>query len=346
MTELSIIPSSIREAIPSRSLTPVEREKVEWHLASSRSEATQRAYSLQWRAFLRWCLAEGFSPFPASPEVVCLWLAKLNAEQKRFSTISQAVAAISAVHQDNGARASLFSDTQVKAMLRSIRRGMLSDGRSSIRKPRPFSQRELEAMLGAVGKDTAAGVQTRAVLLLGLSSGMRASEIGNLRPADVKVEEGGVDVLIRFSKTDQEGRGERIYIGGLAPHQTHLDLRPALREWLKWREGYPLPDDAPLFLCFRKGGNTLYLNNGVPAPLSAPSISRILQASARGAEIDTGEERVSSHTLRHSFITAAFERRLDAAQIAKTTRHKSLNTLLGYDQSSRREASIAPALWS
>lgn len=353
--ELAIIEShgpspSLIPSIPSRALTRSEQETLNYHFASARSEATRIAYERQWKAFLRWSLGKGFSPFPAEPAVVSLWLAHLNAAGKKFSSVSQSLAAISAMHQDNGQPTAYFSSAQVKATLRSIKRSMAGDGRSRIKKPRPFSQREVEALLGALGKDTAAEVQARAVLLLGLSSGLRASEIGHLDCSDITMEADGVDILIRSSKTDQEGLGEQIYIGGLAPRQSHLDLRYALKEWLRWREGYPNGEKhGQLFLAFRKGGNTPFLNKGDLVRLSAPSITRILEGVTQRAGLDTGSDtspaKPSSHTMRHSFITTAFERRLDAAQIAKTTRHRSLTSLLAYDQSSRKDASIAPSLW-
>ncbi len=350
MTELSIIhPTALVSPsphIPSRALTVSEQETIERHLASSRSEATMRAYKIQWRSFMKWCLSKGFSPYPASPEVVCLWLSHLNNDGKKYSSISQSLAAISAIHQDNGSQAVFFSNAQVKATLRSIRRKMAGDGRSVVKKPRPFSQREIETMLGVLGKDNAAEVQAVAVLLLGVSSGLRASEIGNLNCSDITIEAEGVDILIRSSKTDQEGLGERIFIGGLAPRQSHLDLRHVLKDWLRWREGYPTDkDDDQLFLNFRKGGTTLYLKDGKPTRLASSSISRILNHTAQRAGLDTTEPKVSSHGMRHSFITTAFAKRLDAAQIAKTTRHRSLSSLLAYDQTGRKEASIAPMLW-
>ena len=44
-------------------------------IEASRSTATRRAYTSDWRIFSEWCAARGLPSLPATPEAVCAFLA-------------------------------------------------------------------------------------------------------------------------------------------------------------------------------------------------------------------------------------------------------------------------------
>lgn len=330
----------------SRELTPAETDTLNFHLLNSRSENTRKAYESQWRLFVSWCYGEGFIPFPVTTDVVCLYLSHLNDQGVKLSKIEQSLSAIKAVHMDNSDGTVLaFAHPQVKATLNSIRRSMAEDGRSKTDKPHRFTQDEVLAMVRACDGSTAQGIQDRAILLIGFNAGLRASEFCYLKAGDITFHEIGVDIEIRKSKGDQYGQGETVSIGGLAPHQRELDAPRVLKMWSELRSTYPQADGS-LFIAFRKGGNTPHTINGQVHGLSREAITNTVIRCAKAAGLAPERQSFSSHSMRHSFVTQAFQRGLDAARISKTSRHKSLKTLMNYDQTSHRESSVAPVLWN
>jgi integrase len=342
-----------------RALTVLEKDTIAYHLSNSRSENTRIAYKSQWDQFVKWCAAQqddsgnGFVPFPCAVPTLVLYLSYL-AEGHKMSKIEQALSAISAVHRDNinllpaGTDIS-FTHPHVKAALNSIRRTLAQQGKTVVKKPRHFDQSEIKAMSLACAKDgSPQAIMDRAMLLLLVNAGLRSSEVVALRISDLEIDgDRGVNVHVTNSKSDQFGRGEALYIGALAPHLEVFDFLKSLVKWLKVRETFLTTEgDDSLFIGFRKGGNSAHLIDGVAHAISREAVTSCLLRCANRAGIETsGSQTISSHTGRHSMVTLAFARGLDSAQISKTSRHKSLKSLLAYDQSSRKEASVSVRLW-
>jgi integrase len=63
---------------------------------------------------------------------------------------------------------------------------------------------------------------------LGFSGAFRRSELVALNVEDLTEEADGLRVVIRKSKTDQEGRGQEIAI----PHGRHIRPVAAVKDWL------------------------------------------------------------------------------------------------------------------
>src|SRR6266700_1085586 len=69
------------------------------HTARAKSTATIRAYSSDWRDFLRWTEQHGLVPLPATDETVALYLAHLAAQGLRPATLGRRLVAISQAHK-------------------------------------------------------------------------------------------------------------------------------------------------------------------------------------------------------------------------------------------------------
>lgn len=357
--------SALAESLGSftnRALTVVEEDIIAYHLSNSRSENTRLAYASQWAKFVTWCKEQqddtgnGFVPFPCAINTLILYITHLAAAGRRISAIEQAISAVKAVHNDNcnllpaGSEVS-FTHPHISATLSSIRRTLAQTGKSVVKKPRHFDQSEIKAMsLACAVEGTAQSMADRCMLLLLVNAGLRSSEIVALRVSDLTIDgDRGVNITIRFSKTDQEGASEQIYVAALAPHLEAFDFMKALKAWLRYRETYPTAEgDDPLFLGFRKGGYTAHTLNsmGLAHGITREAVSTALLRCATRAGIETnGLQTISSHSGRHTMITLCFEKGLDSAQISKTSRHKSLKSLLSYDQSSHKKASVSVRLW-
>jgi site-specific recombinase XerD len=338
-----------------RELTVHETETIRYHLSNARSKNTRIAYETQWRLFVAWCKEQGFLPFPCEVSTVVLYLDAIASNDCKYSKLEQAVSAIRAVHQDNmhllpesqqSITALSFRHPHIKAALSSIKRNMVEKGLNVIKKPRAFTQGEILSMVQACPQ-TPSGIQDKALFLLGVNIGLRASEFVSLELSDLTFDELGLDLRIRSSKNDQFGTGTNLFIGRLAPSQKDYDAVAAMEAWLRVRAMLDVEELPNVFLAFRKGGSVLHRNlAGDAHKLTRETVSSVVQRCAIRANIEISNQTVSSHGMRHSFITQGFARGLDGHTIAKSSRHKSMSVLMGYDQSSRRNATIAPKLWA
>lgn len=216
-----------------RTISDESRERIGEALADVVSPGTRRAYERQWRKFESYCLASGYQPLPADPDVVCEYLHFLEttASPERqpsrvgwsVSSINQALAAIKFVHRralavpkataDDTTPIPLWKNPQVDDMLQSIRHRAARQGKSAPKQKRPILLGELTTLLTEA--DAAADTwrlrlyarRDAAVLLLGWVGAMRREEIAALRVRDVTRSHGRWTVKVARSKTDQFGQG-------------------------------------------------------------------------------------------------------------------------------------------
>lgn len=141
---------------------------------------------------------------------------------------------------------------------------------------RPFSEAQIEALLAGCDRTTPLGTRDAAILLVGLDTGLRVSELCRLALAAYSPLAGTGTVQ------GSKGGGERRYI--LGP-----PARRALNSWLAWRAGYGTPPDT-LFVSL--GGHS-------PGPLTEDGVRAML--ARRGQAAGISGVRCSPHTLRHTF---------------------------------------------
>ncbi len=189
----------------------------------SLSDSTRRGYARDLATFRAWCHARAVTALPAEPQTLAAYLADL-ALTDRPATIGRKVAAIAVAHRDAG----LESPTEhgmVKRTLAGIRR---EKGTAPHQKSALLVEdlRRMVAPLGASLLDR----RDRALILVGFAAALRRSELVALCVADVRVEEEGLVLTLRRSKTNQEGRLETIAVAyGSEP--TTCPVR-AVRHWL------------------------------------------------------------------------------------------------------------------
>ena len=194
----------------------------------SHAPKTRRHYASAWRAFARWCEAEGYASLPATPETVAAYFAHRATGGSSLSTLKLASAAIRYRHQGHGLDSPARS-AGVKRVLRGLRRraaalpvskgqgqarGLTAAHLAAIRAtallPRkgPSGRTESEKTArkrGAV--DVALAPVMRDALL-------RRSEAAALTWKDVTfLADGTARLAIRRSKTDQDGEGAIQFIG-------------------------------------------------------------------------------------------------------------------------------------
>ena len=195
------------------------------------------------------------------------------------------------------------------ATLRGIRRTV---GTAKVRKA-PAVAAKVRAMV-ALAPPGLKGLRDRALLLLGFAGAFRRSELVALDVADIAETETGLLVMIRRSKTDQDGEGVTIAI-------TRGDVACPARALRKWLDAVGI-EAGPIFKPINKAGTV----SG--ERLTDRSVANIVKAYAGRAGFDAN--LFSGHSLRSGFLTSAAANGASIFKMMDVSRHKSVNTLRGY----------------
>ncbi|MDP3156596.1 MAG: site-specific integrase [Archangium sp.] len=296
--------ASLAKPRGSRIKTKTELAKVAMAFATAaKAENTRKAYRTDWRTFVAWCEQHDVSALPADPEHVALYLAD-RASDAKVSTISRALVAISQAH----VLANLPSPRSagvVRQVLQGIRRKL----GTAKRQARPLLPRDLRELL-AVLPSSLIGARDRSLLTLGFSGAFRRSELIGLNVDDLAFEPDGLKVVLRRSKTDQEGKGRVVGI----PYGAHPETCP-VRLAQKWLETSALAE-GPLYRQVSKLGRL-----GAKR-LNGRSISKLIKRRAHEAGLDP--ELLSGHSLRSGLVTAAAKAGKSISSIKRQTGHRSI----------------------
>jgi site-specific recombinase XerC len=179
-----------------------ELEDAAAYARAEKAASTRRAYRSDFDLFRTWCAAKGVDALPAWPETIAAFLAAEAKRGVKASTIGRRVAAIRYAHKPAGHEPPTNCEA-IKATVRGIRSSI---GAAKVRKT-PIVAKLARAMAHAA-PPSLKGMRDRALLLLGFAGAFRRSELVALDVADIEETEDGLRVLIRRSKTDQEGQGE------------------------------------------------------------------------------------------------------------------------------------------
>lgn len=174
------------------------------YAGAARALNTKRAYTTDWVAFCSWCEEQGLAPIPALPRTVALYLTARACAEQRVATIERALVAICQAHRLHGLP-SPRDAAEVTEVLQGIRRTI---GVAPSQKE-PVLVDTLRALVEPLRKDDPGDVRGRALLCLGFASGCRRSELVALDVDDLKFADDGLEIVIRRSKTDQEGLGRK-----------------------------------------------------------------------------------------------------------------------------------------
>jgi hypothetical protein len=201
----AVLPSVPRQAV---------EDAAEALAKQSVAENTTRSYKSDWESWEAFCGAHGFSPLPADPEQVRMYLTQLTQFAGRKGrmlkprTAQRHLAAIAAAHRAED----IGFDTRHPVLCRTIagiRRafGGRQEGAPALRyDASPPSARRSDWMC--------VPVRNKAIILLGFAGGFRRSELVALNVEDLDFEKhkDGLAVVLKRSKTDQDGKGRTVAI--------------------------------------------------------------------------------------------------------------------------------------
>lgn len=270
-------------------------EKAARYMRATRTPSTLRRYSFAWRAFVAWCGARDLEPLPADPRSVALYLAD-QAGRIKPAGLEVALSAIAAAHEGAG-----YPSPRSDPTVRKMRQGIRNSHPIAQASKAPLGAEQLRAILEAL-PSSPAGARDRALLVIGWLGALRRSEIVALDLADVREVPAGLEVELRRSKTDQEGKGRRVALprgrGGICPVV-------AWRAWLEVRG----TDEGPAFVGVRRHGGL------TGKRLHGSSIARLVQRLA-------GRGNFAGHSLRAGFVTSAALAGRSERSIQAQTGHK------------------------
>jgi len=238
------------------------------------AEATRRAYRADWKSFTSWCRANEVDPLPASSATVAAFIDALT-EHRKPATIVRKMSALSVIHKDHD----LDDPTKAREVAVALKRMYRRRGRRQ-KQARAINLDLRNSMIQhALGN--LLGLRDRALLSVAYDIGCRRAELVSILVEDIdRGEDGSGTVLLRKSKTDQEGSGQVRY---LAPGTV-----AAVDAWLDASR----IEDGHLFRSVRRGGS-------VTGPLPPQDVSRIFKRMARDAGVAPDlAKALSGHSTR------------------------------------------------
>ena len=297
------------------SMPAIAREDIDaarGYADASRAPGTWRVYESDWRRFAAWCRERGLDSLPADPRVVAVFLAAEAAAGSAPATVGRRVAAIGWMHRRVGLQPPQAREgaAAILEVLAGIRR---THGQAPERKQAADADVLRDLLRATPGEDLRA-VRDRALLAFGMAGAFRRSELVALRVEDVLIVPEGLRVLVRRSKTDQEGAGATVAI----PDGRRLQPKALLARWVAeagLAEGF-------LFRRLTRGDAL------TAEPMSDRAVARLVQARARAAGYDPA--RFAAHSLRAGFLTAAARSGASVFKMREVSRHKSMQVLADY----------------
>ena len=140
----------------------------------------------------------------------------------KVSTLNRRLAAITAMHRLGGHGLD-GKHPAIALVLAGIRR---TYGTRQIAK-RALLTEDLRRIVRKLRVEKPGGCRDRAVLLVGFGAALRRSELIALDLDDIAITQAGLTILVRRSKTDQEGQGREIGITRSRKSATHRRLSVA-----------------------------------------------------------------------------------------------------------------------
>ncbi|MBB4223928.1 site-specific integrase [Variovorax guangxiensis] len=282
---------------------------VDGFTAVARSRATLRAYAGDLAHFR---LHGG--KIPATPQMVANYAAQF-AGVLAIATIQRRLIAVHQAHAEQGLKSPVM-DRLVKRTMQGIRRtfGVAQ------RRVKALVKTDLLEMLVMINRQKPLkAARDRALLLIGFAGALRRSELVAIQCEDVTRFDHGVEVLLRRSKTDQEGVGRTVWI----PHAKDNERCPvaALDQWLKL-SGIAR---GPVFRWVSRHGH-LVGDKG----LTPQSVALVVKRSVKRVHGAAATKTVSGHSLRAGYCTEAALVGMAPWQIREQTGHKSDVTLAKY----------------
>lgn len=261
------------------------------------SQNTILTYGARLIPFLRYCKQQGVTKIgQLKPELIYAYLRKLNADGKS-DTLRYAVSV--AIRQ-----LTRFVILTGKPKKELAKIASLPNPKISKKIPLVLMIEQVNKLLDMPGPQDPYQSRDKAVLELLYATGMRASELSNLKMPDLQFSESQLRVW-------GKGNKERLIPVGIVAQQ-------AVNRYLQVKDYEQRSGCQPA--C--PNGNYVFLSRS-GAPFHRREILRLVKRYAKRADLP---EKVGVHTLRHTFATHLLARGADLRSIQLLLGHENLAT--------------------
>jgi site-specific recombinase XerD len=276
----------------------------------SKAASTVRGYQSDWKHFTAWCGAHQVSQLPAAPEDVAAYIAECSAWLTAGS-IQRRLNAIAEAHKATG-RESPTSAGIVRNTFKGIRRSL---GTAPTNQKSAAITEDVRAMVAQADAGIM-GFRDRALMLVGFAGAFRRSELVGLDMDDLEFGNDGLTIMLRRSKTDQEGVGRKI--GILAGTRPETCPVRALRAWLL-QSGVK---GGPVFRSLGRHG--IVKSRRLPSREVATTVKKLAK------RIGLDPAKYARHSLRSGHATSAAIGGASERQIMNQTGHTSVEMVRRY----------------
>ena len=255
------------------------------------SENTITAYRQDLYEFLDFIKKEGMTSWPTKAVDIDAFLARQRDLDKATSSISRMISSLRKFYQWLARQ-----DIQkINPMLE------IDPPKKEHRLPVALTEEEVTALLKQPDVDKKLGLRDRALLETMYATGIRVSELINLKLKDLHEDLKLVKVLGKGSK-------ERLI--------------PINEVALSWIKRYEKKVRDPLLLQKNKSSEFIFLNNRGES-LTRQAVWQIIKRYCKMAGI---EKDVTPHTLRHTFATHLLENGADLRVVQEILGHSDIST--------------------
>ena len=180
---------------------------------------------------------------------------------------------------------------------------LISNPKKEKKLPKYLNYEEIEKLLNSIELDTKEGIQERLIIELLYSTGIRVSELVNIKIKDIKIHENQISIL-------GKGNKERIVLFGKKAKDLIKLYMTTYKEYYK---GNILNE----YLLINKKGKQLTTNK----------IELIVKDALKKSALKLN---ISPHTLRHTFATHMLDSGADLKSVQELLGHSSLSTTQVY----------------
>lgn len=295
-------------------------EKIKFYIQNSKSKNTQKSYSADWKHFTDWCKINHRSPLPANAGTVCLYLSELS-ETHKYSTLRRRISSINQAHRFKKLTPP-GREIEVQSLMEGIKRekGSRQDPKKAL------MLQFLPALIQKVDTSSLIGIRDKAILLLGFALASRRSELVAINTEDLEINDFGMDVRIKETKTNNDDLIKGIVF-------TYNEFCPvtATKKWIKAAN----ITSGALFRSIDRHGN-------VKDRLSDQSISLIIKKYI--SQLGMEEKDFAGHSLRSGLSTSAAMMGMTDISIMKQTGHKTREMVDRYVQAGLRYKNNASSI--